>query len=96
VRKRPEHIAELHQYRIVVWSKHSVMTRSETSVVEAADRIEYTETAALYENKDFANGDKAEGLTQDELRVVVWAFHASTTPAWRADNRISHQKPRER
>lgn len=73
-----------------------MMTRSETSVAEVADRLEYAETAALHEYMDFVNGDKAEGLTQDELHVVVWAFHVSTTPAWCAGNRIGYQKPRER
>jgi len=36
----------LHQYRVIVWSKHGVMARSDTSVKRASDRIEYAETAA--------------------------------------------------
>jgi rhamnulose-1-phosphate aldolase len=69
----------LRDYRIVVWSKHGVMARSELSVTKAADRIEYAETAALYEYMDLVNGGKAEGLTQDELREVVQVFNVPTT-----------------
>jgi len=69
----------LREYRIVVWSKHGVMARSDQSVTKAADRIEYAETAALYEYMDLVNGSKAEGLTQDELREVLQAFDVPTT-----------------
>jgi rhamnulose-1-phosphate aldolase len=72
-------VAGLRQYRIVLWSKHGVMARSELSVTKAADRIEYAETAALYEYMDLVNGSKAEGLTIDELREVVRAFNVPTT-----------------
>jgi rhamnulose-1-phosphate aldolase len=69
----------LRAYRIVLWSKHGVMARSDQSVTKAADRIEYAETAALYEYMDLVNGGKAEGLTQEELREVVRAFDVPTT-----------------
>ncbi len=45
----------------------------------AADRIEYAETAAMYEYMNLVNGNRAEGLTRDELREVVAAFDAQTT-----------------
>jgi rhamnulose-1-phosphate aldolase len=69
----------LREFRIVVWSKHGAMARSDQSVTKAADRIEYAETAALYEYMDLVNGSKAEGLTQEELREVVQAFNVPTT-----------------
>lgn len=69
----------LREYRIVLWSKHGVMARSDVSVTKAADRIEYAETAALYEYMDLVNGSQAEGLTLDELREVVRAFNVPTT-----------------
>jgi len=47
--------------------------------VEARDRIEYAETAALYEYMDLVNGSTAEGLSFDELREIVRAFHVPTT-----------------
>jgi rhamnulose-1-phosphate aldolase len=72
-------VAGLRDYRIVVWSKHGVMARSDLSVTRAADRIEYAETAALYEYMNLLNGNRAEGLTREELRAVVEAFNVQTT-----------------
>jgi rhamnulose-1-phosphate aldolase len=69
----------LRSHRIVLWSKHGVMARSEISVTKAADRIEYAETAALYEYLELVNGSKAEGLTQEELREVVQPFDVPST-----------------
>jgi rhamnulose-1-phosphate aldolase len=72
-------IAGLRAHRIVLWSKHGVMARSDQSVTKAADRIEYAETAARYEYMDLLNGYKAEGLTRDQLEEVVRTFHVQTT-----------------
>lgn len=72
-------VAGLRQHRIVLWSKHGVMARSELSVSKAADRIEYAETAALYEYMDLISGGHGEGLTHEELREVVRAFNVETT-----------------
>lgn len=69
----------LRAHRIVVWSKHGVMARSDQSVTKAADRIEYAETAARYEYMDLVTGGKAEGLTSDELREIVRAFNVQTS-----------------
>lgn len=72
-------IAGLRAHRIVLWSKHGVMARSDQSVTKAADRIEYAETAARYEYMDLVNGYKAEGLTRAELQEIVRAFDVPTT-----------------
>ncbi|MBI1294233.1 rhamnulose-1-phosphate aldolase [bacterium] len=72
-------LAGLRAHRIVVWSKHGVMARSDLSVTKAADRIEYAETAALYEYMDLVNGGQAEGLTEDELREIVRVYNVPTT-----------------
>lgn len=72
-------VAGLREHRIVVWSKHGVMARSDVSVTRAADRIEYAETAAQYEYMDLVNHSQGEGLTLDELRAVVKAFNVQTT-----------------
>jgi len=69
----------LRSHRIVLWSKHGVMARSDQSVTRAADRIEYAETAARYEYMDLVSGVKAEGLTLEELREVVRVFNVQTT-----------------
>lgn len=72
-------VAGLRAHRIVIWSKHGVMARSDVSVTKAADRIEYAEAAAMYEYMDLLSGGKGEGLTRDELREVVQAFNVPTT-----------------
>jgi rhamnulose-1-phosphate aldolase len=72
-------VAGMRQHRVVIWSKHGVMARSDISVTRAADRIEYAETAAHYEYRDLVNHSQAEGLTREELRAVVEAFDVPTT-----------------
>jgi rhamnulose-1-phosphate aldolase len=72
-------VERLREVSVVLWSKHGVMAGSDVSVTRAADRIEYAEAAARYEYMDIANGSKAEGLTQDELRDIVKAFGVRTT-----------------
>lgn len=72
-------VESLRAHRIVLWSKHGVMSRSDISVTRAVDRIEYAETAARYEYMDLVNGERAEGLTVDEMRAVVEAFDVKTT-----------------
>lgn len=71
-------VAGLREHRVVLWSKHGVMARSDMSVTRAADRIEYAETAAVYEYMDLVNGGRGEGLSLDELREIVQAFNVST------------------
>jgi rhamnulose-1-phosphate aldolase len=72
-------VASLRDHRIVLWAKHGVMARSSISVKRAVDRIEYAETAAVYEYMDLLAGGRAVGLTADELRAVAVAFDVDTT-----------------
>ena len=72
-------VACLRDHRVVLWSKHGVMARSDHSATKAADLVEYAETAAQYEYMDLVAGRRAEGLTADELREVAAAFHVRTT-----------------
>jgi rhamnulose-1-phosphate aldolase len=67
-------IEELRRHRVVLWSKHGVMARSDLSVKRAADRIEYAETAARYEYMNLANGELGEGLSPEEIRQICAAF----------------------
>lgn len=60
----------LRRHRLVVWSKHGVVSRSDQSVKRATDRIEYAETAAHYEYMDLVNHSTAQGLTEDEIRQI--------------------------
>jgi rhamnulose-1-phosphate aldolase len=71
-------LAALRRHRLVVWSKHGVMARSDESVTRVVDYIEYVETAARYELLDGSTGNRAEGLTADDLHRVVEAFAVPT------------------
>lgn len=71
-------VAGLRTHRVVLWGKHGVMSRSDISITRAADRIEYAETAARYEYMDLLAGQRAEGLSHDEMHAVVAAFDVRT------------------
>ncbi|HZT43090.1 MAG TPA: class II aldolase/adducin family protein [Chthonomonadaceae bacterium] len=63
-------IRMMREHRIVVWGKHGVIVRSDTSVKKACDLIEYAETGARYENLNLSNHGLAEGLTPQEIRLI--------------------------
>jgi rhamnulose-1-phosphate aldolase len=65
----------LRTQRVVVWAKHGVMARSETSVKHASDCIEYAETAAHYEHWNLANQEQGEGLSVEEIRAICRDFN---------------------
>ena len=69
----------LHQHRVVIWSKHGIVARSDTSVKRASDRIEYAETAASYEYLNLMAGEQGQGLSVDEIRAVCKAFNIQQT-----------------
>jgi len=71
-------VTHLREHQLVLWCKHGVMARSAHSVARATDLIEYVETAARYEYMNLVAGNRAEGLTEDELRAVVQSFNVST------------------
>ena len=72
-------VENLRRHQIVLWAKHGVMARSDTSPLKACDRIEYAETGALYEYMNLASGNRAQGLTAEELGRVVKAFNVDTS-----------------
>ena len=69
----------LQQYRVIIWAKHGVVARSDTSVKRASDRIEYAETAASYEYLNLVTGNLGEGLTVDEILAICKAFNIQQT-----------------
>jgi rhamnulose-1-phosphate aldolase len=71
-------VESLRRHRIVVWSKHGVMARSDLSVTRAVDRIEYAEAGARYEYMDLVAGGRGEGLTSEESQRIVEAFGVET------------------
>lgn len=68
-------LEKLRDHRVVVWSKHGVIARSEESTLRASDRIEYVETAARYEHLNLRTGEIADGLSPEEIRAIVAAFN---------------------
>jgi rhamnulose-1-phosphate aldolase len=64
----------LRKYCLILWSKHGVMARSKTSVKQASDLIDYAEAAARYEYLNLTNGEKASGLSVDEISAIKKAF----------------------
>ena len=71
-------VESLRKHMIVLWSKHGVMARSDVSVTNAVDKIEYAETGAKYEYMNLAIGGLGEGLRQEELVAVKDAFDVQT------------------
>jgi len=67
-------VESLRTHRVVVWSKHGVMARSDQSVKRAADRIEYAETGAHYEYLNLVNHEQGEGLSAEDIHAVCQAF----------------------
>lgn len=72
-------LAHLRKHQIVLWAKHGVMARSDTSPLRACDRIEYAETGAMYEYMNLCSGSRGQGLTAAELERVVRAFNVDTS-----------------
>lgn len=71
-------VEALQDHQIVLWSKHGIMVRSDTSPLAAIDKVEYVETGAMYENRNRASGGAGQGLSRQELRDVVEAFNVDT------------------
>jgi rhamnulose-1-phosphate aldolase len=63
-------VEALRTHRVVLWAKHGAVARSDTSVKRACDRIEYAETGARYEYLNLVNQEKANGLSDDEIRSI--------------------------
>jgi rhamnulose-1-phosphate aldolase len=68
-------VNSLRTHRIVLWAKHGVMARSNHSVKNACDLIEYAETGALYEYLNLSNHGLASGLSNEEIKRVCAAFN---------------------
>ncbi len=68
-------VESLRGHRLALWSKHGVMSRSELSVKQALDRIEYAEAAAKYEYLNLTAGEIADGLSVEEIRAICMTFN---------------------
>lgn len=68
-------VESLRGHRMALWAKHGVMSRSDFSVKQALDRIEYAEAAAKYEYLDLTAGEIADGLSAEEIRAICETFN---------------------
>jgi len=64
-------VLAMRDHRLVVWANHGVMARSDRSLLDAVDDVEYAETAARYEYLDLCAGEKGERLSADQIRAVA-------------------------
>lgn len=67
----------LRDHTIAIWCKHGVMTRSEMSMRQAFDRIDYAETAARYEYLNLTLGEAASGLSVEEILEICAYYNIS-------------------
>ncbi len=65
---------KMKDHRIVLWSCHGVMTRSNLSIKRAVDLIEYVEAAAHYEYLNLSAGNKSTGLADTDMRRIADSF----------------------
>jgi rhamnulose-1-phosphate aldolase len=70
-------VQSLREHRIVIWSKHGVVARSDLSIKRATDRIEYAEAGAHFEYLDLANNKMADGLSPEEIRAICQTWNIS-------------------
>ncbi len=61
----------LRHQRAVVWARHGIVTRADSSVGKAGDLVEYAEAAAQYEYLNLQAGEPTSGLAPDEIRLIA-------------------------
>lgn len=67
-------VRSMQEHPLVVWARHGVVARADDSVLHALDLIEYAEAAACYENLNLSTGEKADGLSPQEIRQICEAW----------------------
>ncbi len=65
----------MKNHTIAIWCKHGLMTRSDVSMMQAFDRVEYAETAAQYEHFNLSLGEPSSGLSEEEILEICRRFH---------------------
>lgn len=71
-------VAGLRDHQIILWSKHGLMVRSDSSPLDGVDKVEYLEAGAAYEIRNRTLGGIGEGLLDSEIRRVIDAFGIQT------------------
>jgi len=70
-----ETVGSMRQHPFVVWARHGVVARSDDSILHALDLIEYAEAAAHYETLNLSTGEKADGLSPEQIRQICSAWN---------------------
>jgi rhamnulose-1-phosphate aldolase len=65
-----ETVRSMRQHPLVVWARHGVVSRADDSILHALDLIEYAEAAAHYETLNLSTGEKADGLSPEQIRQI--------------------------
>ena len=68
---------KMGEHSVVVWARHGVVARADNSILHALDLVEYAEAAAHYEYLNLSAGEKADGLSPDEIRAICKAWNVS-------------------
>ncbi|HSG42707.1 MAG TPA: class II aldolase/adducin family protein [Anaerolineales bacterium] len=65
---------KMMEHPLVVWARHGVVARADESIPHALDLVEYAEAAAHYEYLNLSTGERADGLSPDEIREICKAW----------------------
>ncbi len=72
-----ETVRSMREHPLVVWARHGVVSRADSSVLHALDLIEYAEAAAHYETLNLSTGEKADGLSPEQIRQICTGWGIS-------------------
>jgi rhamnulose-1-phosphate aldolase len=67
-------------HHAVVWSRHGILTRSDTSILGAGDLVEYLEAAAQLEYLNLQLGEPSQGLSLEDL-IRICTYRGISAPA---------------
>lgn len=70
-------VRAMRERPLAVWARHGVISRADDSILHALDLIEYAEAAARYETLNLSTGEKADGLSPEEIRLICRAWSVS-------------------
>lgn len=65
------------EHPLVMWARHGIVARADESILHALDLVEYAEAAARYEWLNLSTGEKADGLSPEQIRAICEAWNIS-------------------
>jgi rhamnulose-1-phosphate aldolase len=68
---------KMRDHPLVIWARHGVVARADESILHALDLVEYAEAAAQYEYMNLSAGEKADGLSPEEIHAICKAWNVS-------------------